>query len=843
LKSIFFGNFRGDDMMNAGRSRASQKWRARRIWVTAMSMAIVYYCAGKNALHAEDQNQLQLIANRAHSGALFDLDISRDGKLAVSAADSSIGLWDVNSGRLIRTINVGWYVYSVALSSDSQQIWSGGVDNLKIFDSRSGRLLSEAGAKDVKSISFSADGSSVITASGDGIHIWDAKSGHKLKRVAAGEYRSARFSRSENEIIVIKREQRPAKADPVSGPISSEAIARDVSTLLRLDRETGKWQFAVPLSPLATRAVPSPNDDVIATSDINAVSLWDAHSGKLITKLPNTAAANVAFSPHGEILVTSDSKALTAWDPKSGQNLRSVSRSDDSMLTPLAFSSIGRLLLSSDSNAGLRLWNWDTFEEVRRLGSRVGSATVLGFEKTTGNVVMRISGVLRAWDLRTGDFNAKFAGTASDAYGAAVYYQGRLRLVGMTDRMELALFDVDSGSLVQKLAGQYTNYVVGDHGNSLVAVDRQGINEKAINIIDLATGKPRQRLVQKGQRIQYPMTLAHSPVGKRLLSLEERGTLVKLRDTSDGHLIRTYKLSRNDSPWRPSSPLRFSKDGTRFLVARANEVAVFDVDTDTHLGLISVPSILAAEFMPNSEVVIVETADAGLQLWEVSSGKLLNAHTFGGQTGPLSSITVPHGSIAVSDNGARAASVGADGSVHLWDLRNGRYVAQAWGFDTGGWMIRDNLGHFDSNRLEEIKGVSWFVQDSPLSVFPPEIFMRDYFEPRLVPRLLVCQEAEAERVNSCAQAFKQVRPLTELNRVQPEVKIKGVRAGASPDMALVDVEVAEKEDPSQKNGKTRTAVYDLRLFRAGQLVGQWPEPKGGVEGRGILRSGERVPRC
>ena len=50
-------------------------------------------------------------------------------------------------------------------------------------------------------------------------------------------------------------------------------------------------------------------------------------------------------------------------------------------------------------------------------------------------------------------------------------------------------------------------------------------------------------------------------------------------------------------------------------------------------------------------------------------------------------------------------------------------------------------------------------------------------------------------------------------------------------MALVDVAVAEKEDLSQRNGKTKTAVYDMRLYRGGQLVGQWPEPKPGNLGQ------------
>jgi Caspase domain len=123
--------------------------------------------------------------------------------------------------------------------------------------------------------------------------------------------------------------------------------------------------------------------------------------------------------------------------------------------------------------------------------------------------------------------------------------------------------------------------------------------------------------------------------------------------------------------------------------------------------------------------------------------------------------------------------------------------------------------------------------------------MRDYYEPRLVPRLLACHDYEARgNADACKKALKEVRPLAELNRIQPDVKIVGVQRGVSADEAVVDVEVAGKEDASQKNGKTKTDVYDLRLFRDGQIVGQWPIPSGGMGGSEDIdqwRGESRVP--
>jgi uncharacterized caspase-like protein len=143
-------------------------------------------------------------------------------------------------------------------------------------------------------------------------------------------------------------------------------------------------------------------------------------------------------------------------------------------------------------------------------------------------------------------------------------------------------------------------------------------------------------------------------------------------------------------------------------------------------------------------------------------------------------------------------------------------------------------GRYDTSSPGDLPGLSWVLPEDPMKPYPVEVFMRDYYEPRLLPRLL----------NGDAAAFQPIRPLGELNRVQPEVKILGVRRGATSDFVEVDVAVSAKEDATQKNGKTRTDAYDLRLFRDGQLVGQWPEPKSGTEGAEELevwRAASRVP--
>jgi hypothetical protein len=137
-----------------------------------------------------------------------------------------------------------------------------------------------------------------------------------------------------------------------------------------------------------------------------------------------------------------------------------------------------------------------------------------------------------------------------------------------------------------------------------------------------------------------------------------------------------------------------------------------------------------------------------------------------------------------------------------------------------GWLLADPAGRFDTSDVENERMAHWVAPDDPLTPLAPELFMRDYFEPRLLPRLLRCLAPEAAQ--SCKEMFPDVRPLGDLNRAQPSVRIVAVSPEPSTaDEVAVTLEVAGVE--RRFGNKTwRSGAYDLRLFRDGQLVAQFP---------------------
>jgi hypothetical protein len=150
--------------------------------------------------------------------------------------------------------------------------------------------------------------------------------------------------------------------------------------------------------------------------------------------------------------------------------------------------------------------------------------------------------------------------------------------------------------------------------------------------------------------------------------------------------------------------------------------------------------------------------------------------------------------------------------------------------------VADAEGRFDTNNPEGIRGLHWVSPDDPLRTLPLEIFMRDYYEPRLLARLLA------------GERFEPVRSLAELNRAQPSVRIGEVRRRAG-DEGVVDVTVeVSKAAGGPAPGGGAAGVYDLRLFRDGQLVGHAPEGGGQLRldpqtGRAAVTfEGVRLPR-
>ena len=327
------------------------------------------------------------------------------------------------------------------------------------------------------------------------------------------------------------------------------------------------------------------------------------------------------------------------------------------------------------------------------------------------------------------------------------------------------------------------------------------------------------------------------------------GSEVRLHDVSDGRFVALGQLPH------PATQLDFSPDGRWLLAAgEAATLQLFDVAQSRNWSLAQSTGAASFAFSTDSSAVAIGGADGSIRYVELESQASLQLRA-AGSGGRVTSL-------AFSPDGERLAAGRGGGGVEIFDMRgnaegrtlspiNGDVVSLVFLDDAllagagasgeirlwygeahltsmfltkeNGWVTVAPDGRFDTTDLDRPGAVAWVMPDAPLRPLPPEIFMRDFFEPRLLPRLLACRRSESIRPGACRAAFAPVPDLAQLNRVQPEVRVASVRRGAAANEAIVTVEARAGRDETQPIGKRSSEAYDVHLLRNGQLVGRWPE--------------------
>ena len=168
-------------------------------------------------------------------------------------------------------------------------------------------------------------------------------------------------------------------------------------------------------------------------------------------------------------------------------------------------------------------------------------------------------------------------------------------------------------------------------------------------------------------------------------------------------------------------------------------------------------------------------------------------------------------------------AAGQEKFVRLWRVADRTLAASMISFPDGSWAVVASDGRFDTNNLDGGLGLHWVAADDPFHELPLEIFMRQYYTPRLLPRVLA------------GERLPELPNIASLNRLQPQVTILALEPDPNHADAL-RAKVAVRR--VEKNGKT-SGARDLRLFRNGQLVDFRP---GDLQDGDYIFDGIHVPQ-
>ncbi|MGB8399023.1 caspase family protein [Bradyrhizobium sp.] len=640
---------------------------------------------------AQDKLKIEVVPQVGHLGLAYSVAFSPDGRTVLSgSADKTAKLWDVATGKLLRTFQGhSQAVKSVLFSPDGHTVLSGSADKtLKLWDVSTGRLLRtfEGHSDEVRSVVFSPDGRAVLSGSDDKtLKLWDVPTGRLLRTFQghSGEVESVAFSRDGRTAL--------------SGSDDKTLGLWDVATgkLLRTFKGHSKAVKSVLFSPDGHTALSGSADQTLR--------LWDVATGKPVGSFEGDSGALALSSDGRTVLSGGIDHRLKLWEVVTGKLLRTFEEEEKflSRHNTVAFSPDGRTVLSDDGKR-LKLWDAATGKLVRTLGGQLAWVRSVAFSPDGRTV---ISGSwhyhgLRLFDAATGKLAGTFGKPGEELEwidSVAFSPDGRTVLSGGINTLKL--WDVATGKLVRTFEEGDFSLEHSHHSVTFSPDGRTVLSDVfwRLKLWDAATGKLVRTFEEKGEHSSND-TVAFSPDGRTVLSGSDNKTL-KLWDVATGKLLRTFKghLDKVRS-------VAFSPDGRAVLSGSDDKtLKLWDVTTgklvrsfEGHSG-----EVASVAFSPDGRAVLSGNADKTLKLWDAGTGELLR--TFEGHSDEVRSV-------AFSPDGRTALSGSLDGTVRFWSLSSGNEIVQLLATQEGDWLAITPAGFFDfggdsENLLHLVRGL------------------------------------------------------------------------------------------------------------------------------------------
>jgi WD40 repeat protein len=383
---------------------------------------------------------------------------SPDGKmLAAASSDHSTKLWDVSTGRLLRTLQGGPPI-SLSFSPDGKLLAAGfnfgiGETNLRLWDAATGAelLAAEKSGFSVEP-AFSPDGRMLATALWDGgLKFWDVNTRAELRAL-----------------------------HPVcDGPVCS-----------------------------VTSVAFSPDGKILATGiisgngDSGGIKLWDVKTGLELRTLSGNygQVQAVAVSPDGTTLATTNCQdTIKIWDIRTGAELRTLGQPAGGCTPALAFSPDGAMLASTEGEPNpedIRIRDVKTGTVLRTLRgySHLSQITHKGIANDLESVTFSPDGnvvagsdydrITKLWDVRSGSVLRTLGGpnagddvtpTTGDTGGSQTQPLVTKDSSGLRVTVDSAiLFDLDRADLrpeAEAVLASVKSSVIDQHPHARVVVE------------------------------------------------------------------------------------------------------------------------------------------------------------------------------------------------------------------------------------------------------------------------------------------------------------------------------------------------------------------------------------
>jgi WD40 repeat protein len=335
-----------------------------------------------------------------------------------------------------------------------------------------------------------------------------------------------------------------------------------------------------------------------------------------------------------------------------------------------------------------RGWEWRflhrrTHDELHVLTGHYGYVSKVVFHPGGHELASSgADGVIRIWDAFAGRLLRKLNGHKGDVESLAYSPEGRLLASGGTDRT-IRLWNAASGDAIRIIAtvdAGVQNMCYSPDGQTLATSMGDGTIKTWSR-----DGQPKLDLSGSDGHQGWIMGLAYSPDG-RLFASAGNDSLVKIRNASDGGLIRTLT-----GHWNQVRGVAFSPDSRRLVSSSFDmTIKIWDVASGQELHTMEGHTswIQGVAFSPDGRRIASAAADQTIKVWDADTGR--EAYTILGHTNSVRSV-------AFSPDGRLIASCSNDNTVRIWDSggtsaamsvwAEPRKILSAWAFSPDGQHV------------------------------------------------------------------------------------------------------------------------------------------------------------
>lgn len=774
--------------------------------------------------NARSGKELRIISG--HEDLILSLGFNPDGKLIASGSqDATMKLWDVASGR-----NLGVFkghsddVNSVAFSPNGTAIVTGSADNTaRVWNLKTRETVHTLiGHKhEVKQVCFSPNGKTVASADDETVKLWDASSG-KLQ-----------FSYGASDPSI------------VFGPNNDIAVLARGGKVTMLNYRTHQIHQPSTRLPNSFSCIAfTSNSRLVALNLVGRIfEVWDVFEGKKLQKIAPCSGSveSALFSADGAIVAACvREKNIEVTDIITGQRLQSLALPESERLVSFSHNCKAFATVHDGGICGgdrIKIWDISSGEVLQECTGHSGSVSTAIFAEDDKTIVSDGADAIKRWDILSGKELASYARNPSVGvelidlspdYRTAVYEREKtaVKLRDESADKELGVFEVDGISTVYAMSAdgkrvaivyednvvklwnpgtEYTEYALTGHSDEIKCLEfgpdgnilASGCSDNTTKLWDTRSGTLLNTVHSEG----LVDRLCFSPDGK-LLAISSWDDTLKLWSVVSGKEIATIELDHT----RTTNP-SFSPDSKTLAVAIGDTIKIWETTSGKELlrltGRHGDPYDIA--FSPDSRVIATGNSDYTITLWDINSGTeirtLLDANS--------------NGLLGFSPNGQTIINHATD-KLKFWDLASGKLLCTLFAVGSSDWVVVDSDGRFDAKNPEDIPHLHWRFKDTttdrevPLAI---EAFMAQYYTPRLLARALN------------RESLPPVESIEKLNLVRPNVEIASiVQRNDQPDLVDVAVRYKNVEGIDTNSGtKKNSGVFNLRLFRDGQLVGYLPE--------------------